>query len=340
MLSVVEKGGLYLPDCGLWMDPRRAKPFAVVSHAHADHTARHQSYLATAPTIDCMRVRMGDAVAERGVALGYGEIYQHGALRIQLFPAGHVLGSAMVRVEAPNGDSLLYTGDFKTRSGLAAERIEIPQADTLIMESTFGRPEFVFPPAETLQQQIRGFCVDALAAGKVPILLAYSLGKAQRLLHLLDPAIGPILTHAAVENTNAVLRAQGVPLPDTIRITPDLDRKAHPGALIVAPPAVLDRPWARRFGALSTGYASGWMQMRGVRRRRAADRGFVISDHADWPGLLGAIRETGAENLFLTHGYTEIFTRHLREQGYNAHILATEFGGEEADDTPDTGETA
>ena len=162
----------------------------------------------------------------------------------------------------------------------------------------------------------------------------------QRLLHLLDPAIGPILTHAAVENTNAVLRAQGLPLPDTLRITPDLDRKANPGALIVAPPAVLGSAWARRFGPLSTGFASGWMQMRGVRRRRAADRGFVISDHADWAGLLEAIKATGAETLYLTHGYTEIFTRYLRESGHDAHVLATEYGGEDADDTAETGDAA
>ncbi len=133
---------------------------------------------------------------------------------------------------------------------------------------------------------------------------------------------------------------RAVRLPGTIQITPDLDRKAHPGALIVAPPAVLGSPWARRFGALSTGFASGWMQMRGVRRRRAADRGFVISDHADWDGLLGAIEATGAERLFLTHGYTDIFTRYLREAGYDAHVLATEYGGEEGDDAADTGEAS
>ena len=168
-----------------------------------------------------------------------------------------------------------------------------------------------------------------VAEGRTAILGAYSLGKAQRLMRMLDAEIGPILTHGAVEGTNRVLRDQGLSLPDTVPVTPETKIKDHPGALVLAPPAALGSAWARRFGPASTGFASGWMRLRGVRRRRAADRGFVISDHADWPGLLQAITDTGAENIYVTHGYTDIFARWLNDQGWNANVLPTEFGGDE-----------
>ncbi len=160
------------------------------------------------------------------------------------------------------------------------------------------------------------------------MLGAYALGKAQRLLTLLEDQ-GPILTHGAVEATNTVLRAQGIALPETRQVTPETRGKDHPGALVLAPPSALGSTWARRFGARETGFASGWMALRGIRRRRAGDRGFVISDHADWPGLLRAIRETSAENIYVTHGYTEIFTRYLNESGWTANVVETEFGEDE-----------
>ena len=168
-------------------------------------------------------------------------------------------------------------------------------------------------------------------AGRVSLLGAYSLGKAQRLLAGVDASRGPILTHGAIENLNEVLRAQGLPLPPTIRVTPETDVRSHPGALVLAPPSALAAPWARRFGQTSTAFASGWMALRGIRRRRGADRGFVISDHADWPGLNAAIRATGATRVIATHGYTAPFRRWLEEQGYEAGILATEFTGESLD---------
>jgi putative mRNA 3-end processing factor len=167
------------------------------------------------------------------------------------------------------------------------------------------------------------------------LLGAYSLGKAQRVLSMLAPQ-GPILTHGAVEATNNVLRAQGYTLPETTLVTPDLDVKALKGALVIAPPSSLGTAWARRFGPASTGFASGWMRLRGIRRRRAMDRGFVVSDHADWPGLQWAIAQTGAENIYPTHGYTDIFARWLNTQGYNARPVPTEFGGDDDAEGQDT----
>ena len=168
------------------------------------------------------------------------------------------------------------------------------------------------------------------ALGRPSLLGAYALGKAQRLLSLLDPGIGPILTHGAIETTTQILRDQGLALPATIQVTADITAKTHPGAIIIAPPSALGSVWARRFPQASTGLASGWMALRGIRRRRSTDRGFVMSDHADWAGLNDAIRGTGAERIFVTHGYTAIFQKWLADQGYDAHIVSTDYAGDDA----------
>ncbi|MDX5381617.1 MAG: ligase-associated DNA damage response exonuclease [Rhodobacterales bacterium] len=336
VLTLTDRG-LYCAAGDFFVDPWRPVDRALITHAHADHARPgHRRYLCTDACMPVMRHRLGDITCE---TVRYGETRRIGDALVSFHPAGHVPGSAQIRVEVA-GEVWVVSGDYKTEPDGLCEAFAPVRCHTFISECTFGLPVFRWQPQAVVAEQINGWWAANAAEGRVSLLAAYSLGKAQRLLHLLDPAIGPILTHAAVENTNAVLRAQGLGLPDTIRITPDLDRKANPGALIVAPPAVLGSPWARRFGPLSTGFASGWMQMRGVRRRRAADRGFVISDHADWAGLLEAIKATGAETLYLTHGYTEIFTRYLRESGHDAHVLATEYGGEDADDTAATGDAA
>lgn len=336
VLTLTDRG-LYCAAGDFFVDPWRPVDRALITHAHADHARPgHRRYLCTDACMPVMRHRLGDIACE---TVRYGETRRIGDALVSFHPAGHVPGSAQIRVEV-GGEVWVVSGDYKTEPDGLCEAFAPVRCHTFISECTFGLPVFRWQPQAVVAEQINGWWAANAAEGRVSLLAAYSLGKAQRLLHLLDPAIGPILTHAAVENTNAVLRAQGLGLPDTIRITPDLDRKANPGALIVAPPAVLGSPWARRFGPLSTGFASGWMQMRGVRRRRAADRGFVISDHADWAGLLEAIKATGAETLYLTHGYTEIFTRYLRESGHDAHVLATEYGGEDADDTAATGDAA
>lgn len=315
MLTVVEKGGLYLPKCGVWMDPRRAKPFAVVTHAHGDHTARHASYLATAPTIDCMRVRMGDAVAHRGVPLAYGEVYQHGPVRIQLFPAGHVLGSAMVRVETASGESLLYTGDFKMRPGLAAEPIEIPQADTLIMESTFGRPEFVFPPTEVLHQQVRSFCADTIAAGEVPILLAYSLGKAQEVLKILEPCGFTLMAHKTIRALNPVYEKHGIAMPETR----PLDFLNLEGCVVVMPPTVRKQlPTGRHRIAM----ISGWGLQASSKYRYRTDVVLPLSDHADYNELLEFVDTVAPKKVYTVHGSTAELAAVLRRRGVDAWSLS------------------
>ena len=316
MLKVIDRGGLFLPSCGLWMDAHRPKPFAVVSHAHSDHTAPHQSFLATAPTIDFMRVRLGDAAASRGIVLPYREPYQHGPLKIELFPAGHILGSAMVHVTTESGESLLYTGDFKTRFGLAAEKIQVPQAETLVMESTFGRPDFMFPPTLAVQEAIRRYCLESFADGKIPILLAYSLGKAQEVLKILEEVKLPIMAHRAIRSLNPVYQKYGFCLP----VTRPLDFDNMEGHIVLMPPSVRKKLPAK-IPPHRTAMVSGWGIKESARYRYRTDRVFPLSDHADYSELLQFVKQVNPHTTYLMHGSTAALASDLRRQGREAWSL-------------------
>jgi putative mRNA 3-end processing factor len=317
--------GIYCPAGDFFIDPWKPVDRALITHGHADHARPgHARYLATHAAGPVMRHRLGEIALE---GIGFGERRRIGGAEVSFHPAGHVPGSAQIRVEVA-GEVWVVSGDYKTAPDRLCEAFEPVACHSFITESTFGLPVFNWPPEDQIAQEVNDWWAGNAANGRFSLLGAYSLGKAQRVLSLLDPSVGPILTHGAVENTNAVLRAQGLPLPDTIHVTPDLKAKDHSGALIVAPPGALGSTWARRFRPAATGFASGWMRLRGVRRRRAADRGFVISDHADWPALNAAIQATGAENIYVTHGYTDIFARWLTSQGYNAQVVPTEFTGD------------
>ncbi|MEM6758295.1 MAG: ligase-associated DNA damage response exonuclease [Pseudomonadota bacterium] len=320
--------GIYCPAGDFYIDPWRPVSRALITHGHADH-ARYGmgSYLATDEAAPVMRHRLGDITLD---TCRYGEVMQIGGATVSFHPAGHVPGSAQIRVEV-KGEVWVASGDYKVADDGLSTPFEPVQCHHFITESTFGLPVFHWRDQSEIAAEINGWWRMCRDAGKVPFLGCYALGKAQRLLSLLDPDIGPILCHTAIENTNDVLRGQGLNLPSTIRADGMLDPKAHPGAIVLCPPSAIGSAWARKFGAQETGFASGWMALRGIRRRRAGDRGFVISDHADWDGLLTAIRETKAENIYVTHGYTEIFSRYLNDQGLNAQVLQTEFGGEEED---------
>ena len=317
--------GIYCAAGDFYIDPWRPVPRALITHGHADHARYgHKSYLATHAAGPVMRFRLGDIQLD---GINYGEERQIGGARVSFHPAGHVPGSAQIRVEV-GGEVWVVSGDYKVEPDGLSEPFEPVRCHAFITECTFGLPVFAWMPQDQLARELNAWWASSVAAGRTPMLGAYSLGKAQRLMAMLDGAIGPILTHGAVENTNEVLRAQGIALPGTLRVTQDLNVKDHPTALVLAPPSALGSSWAKKFGQVSTGFASGWMRLRGVRRRRAADRGFVISDHADWAGLNTAIAATGAERVFVTHGYTSQFRRWLESQGYDARIVETEFEGE------------
>jgi putative mRNA 3-end processing factor len=315
--------GIYCAAGDFHIDPWLPVPRALITHGHADHSRIGMgSYVATETAAPVMRHRLGDVHID---TVKYGETTTHNGVKVSFHPAGHVPGSAQIRVEH-KGEVWVASGDYKTVDDGLSEPFEPVPCHAFITESTFGLPVFNWTPQDILAGQINDWWATNAANGVFSLLSCYALGKAQRLLRTVDPSIGPILTHGAIENTNRILRAQGITLPDTTLVTPDLDVKAHKGALILATPSALNSNWARRFKPASSAFASGWMAMRGVRRRRAADRGFIVSDHADWVGLNDAIKATGAERIFVTHGYTSVFSRWLCEQGYDAKIVQTEFG--------------
>ena len=320
--------GIYCPAGDFYIDPWKPVENALITHGHSDHSRwGMQRYLCTDIAAPVIKHRLGDITID---TIPYAESRQIGDAEVSFHPAGHVPGSAQIRVEVA-GQVWVASGDYKTTPDGLSTAFEPVKCHAFITESTFGLPVFNWTPQEVLAQQINDWWAANAAAGTFSLLGCYALGKAQRLLRTIDPSIGPILTHGAIENTNQVLRGQGIALPDTTLVTPDLDVKAKAGALVLATPSALNSTWARRFKPASTAFASGWMALRGVRRRRAADRGFVVSDHADWSGLNDAISQTGAERIFVTHGYTAVFSKWLNEQGYDAKIVDTKFDGESLD---------
>lgn len=321
--------GIYCPAGDFYIDPWRPVDRALITHGHADHARPgHARYLATGIAAPVMRHRLGDISIE---TVPYGAKLTLGMATVSFHPAGHVPGSAQIRVEV-GGEIWVVSGDYKLEDDGLSTPFEPVRCHAFVTESTFGLPVFRWRPQAQVGAEINAWWRSSLAEGRTPMLGAYALGKAQRLLSLLDTGIGPVLTHGAVENTNRVMRSQGITLPDTVPVTADTRIADHPGALVLATPSAFRSAWARKFGKLSTGFASGWMQLRGVRRRRAADRGFVISDHADWDGLNRAIKESQAEIIYVTHGYTDIFTRWLNTQDLEAHVVPTEFDGETLDE--------
>ncbi|AZL58054.1 ligase-associated DNA damage response exonuclease [Tabrizicola piscis] len=325
--------GIYCPAGDFYIDPWRPVPRALITHGHSDHARSGMgAYLATTHALPVIRRRLGPITAE---GIPYGETREVGGATVSFHPAGHVPGSAQIRVEV-GGEVWVVSGDYKTEPDGLAEAFAPVACDTFISECTFGLPVFRWDPQPKVMSGIADWWAANAAAGKTSILGAYSFGKAQRLMAGL-PRIGPILTHGAVEEMTEVLRQQGYPLPPTIRATADVTAKTHPGALVIAPPSALGSAWATRLGPAEEAFVSGWMAVRGIRRRRALGTGFVLSDHADWAGLNEAIRATGAERVFVTHGYTAPFRHWLETQGYDAGIVETQFTGDDADTEVVTG---
>lgn len=321
--------GIYCAAGDFHIDPWLPVPFALITHGHADHSRLGMgAYMATTSAAPIMRHRLGEIKMD---TVAYGDVTSINGVDVSFHPAGHVPGSAQIRV-AHKGDVWVASGDYKTVDDGLSEPFEPVRCNAFITESTFGLPVFNWTPQDILADQINDWWARNAADGVFSLLSCYALGKAQRLLRAVDPSIAPILTHAAIENTNRIMRGQCIALPDTTLVTPDLDLKAHKGALVLATPSALNSTWARRFKPASSAFASGWMALRGVRRRRAADRGFIMSDHADWNGLNDAIKQTGAERIFVTHGYTSVFSRWLSEQGYDAKVVQTQFDDDAGED--------
>jgi putative mRNA 3-end processing factor len=329
-LVVQRPEGLYCPPGDFYIDPWRPVARAVITQAHADHARTgHGHYLAAAPAQGVLRSRLGDIALQ---TLAYGEQVSHHGVKLSLHPAGHVLGSAQVRLEH-GGQVWVASGDYKVATDPTCSAFEPVRCDVFITESTFGLPIYRWRPDAETFGEINAWWAANAASGRASMLCCYSFGKAQRALAGVDAAIGPIVVHGAVDLLNRAYRAAGVALPETRLVTEVTDKADLKRCLVVCPPSAAASTWARRFGDAQTAFASGWMQVRGNRRRGGYDRGFVLSDHADWPGLMQAIAATGAQRVIVTHGSSAVMVRHLAEQGLQAGSFNTEYGddGVEAD---------
>lgn len=327
-LVVLRPEGLYCPAGDFHIDPWRPVPRAVITHGHGDHArAGMGAYHTTAAGLPILRWRLG----EQAYAVhDYGERFRLGAAEVSLHPAGHVLGSAQVRIVV-DGETWVVSGDYKRQPDPTCTPFEVQRCDTFITEATFGLPVYRWPDTGAVARDIVAWRDECAARGETAVLYCYALGKAQRLLAELAAVTDrPAFVHGAIANGVQVYRGAGIPMLDTIPVAEAPGRRDElAGELVLAPPSAAGSAWLRRFRHAQQGFASGWMRIRGNRRRRNYDRGFVVSDHADWPDLLRTVEETGATRVIATHGNTDALVRALNERGIRTGVFRTDYGGDD-----------
>jgi putative mRNA 3-end processing factor len=327
-LLMSNSNGFYCAPGDFYVDPWRPVPHALITHAHADHYVWGcGSYLVAREGEQVFRSRLSwDASIQ---TLPYGESTTINGVTVSFHPAGHILGSAQIRLEY-GSEVWVISGDYKTEPDTTCAPFEVVRCDHFITEATFGLPIYHWRPQSEVFGEINQWWRQNADEGRASILFCYALGKSQRVTTGVDPSIGPILAHGATERINRAYRASGIDLPKTIYASAASKDEIR-RALIIAPLSARGTSWTRRFGDHASGYASGWMRIRGARRRRAVDRGFVLSDHVDWGALLQTIAATGAERVGVTHGYTAVVSRWLQEHGVDAYAVETHYGGENDD---------
>ena len=327
MLIEPAAGGLYCAEGRFHIDPWEPVDRAVISHAHGDHLrAGSRAYLCADAGARIVAHRLGDP--SRVESAPYGQAVTINGVRVSFHPSGHILGAAQVRVEH-QGEVWVASGDYKRGPDPTCAPFEPIRCHTFITEATFALPLFTWDPPGVTVAEICAWWDEMRDAGRPAVIFGYALGKAPRILaELAQCTDRSVFVHGALVDLTAVYRASGIALPPIQRATETAKGKSFAGELIVAPLSARGSTWMRRFGDHSSAFASGWMRIRGARRRRGYDRGFALSDHADWPGLLQTIDETGAGRVFVTHGYTHQFARYLTERGLDARAWETRYEGE------------
>lgn len=325
-LLITTPKGLYCPAGDFYVDPHGYVGRAVISHGHSDHARRvAKKFLAHRDSEAILRARLGSDISLQ--TADYGETVTINSVKVTLFPAGHLLGSSQIRIEH-GGRVTVFTGDFGTTPNPTCKPFEPVKCDTFITESTFGLPIYDWDDPSTVHETINSWWKRNRDRGMTSLLHAYSLGKAQRIIAALDTTTGPVYVHGSVDQINKCYISAGVELPRTKYLEKGTERLDEEGAIVIAPQSATAGAWLNRLGKFTTGFASGWMMVRGRRRMGNIGAGFVLSDHADWKGLLKAVEDTGAEKILATHGFSEQFTRYLRGKGYDAEPLETAFPGD------------
>jgi putative mRNA 3-end processing factor len=325
LLQFTDKG-IYCEKADVYVDPWKPVDKALISHGHSDHAFfGHRKYLCTKDAMPIIKHRLN--LNDNIQTLEYGDHIVINGVKFSFHPAGHIAGSAQIRVEHA-GEVWVFSGDYKLQHDGISTPFELVPCNTFITESTFGLPVYKWKPQAEIFDDINEWWRKNQSDRKTSVIAGYTLGKSQRILKNVDPGIGKIFVHGAVDAVNRLMSEQGIQLPSTFRVTNDTKKEELSGSLVVCPPSAVGSPWMRRFLPYSLGVASGWMKLRGTRRRRGADRGFALSDHADWNDLNKVVKETGAERVYVTHGYAEIFAQWLNQNGIQAHEVRTRFEGE------------
>ncbi len=328
-LLIYTKKGIYCEIADVYIDPWKKVSKAFITHGHSDHARPGSSqYICVNESKNIIKYRLK---TQNVSSIAYGEeIYVNG-VKFSFHPAGHIIGSAQIRVEYKD-EIWVVSGDYKTENDQFSGNFESIPCHTFITESTFGLPIFNWKPQDKVLSEINNWWSTNKSNDKISCLTAYSLGKAQRLISGLDSSIGKIFTHSTIENTNKVIRDSGIFLQKTELLTPETTKKALKGSILLASSSLIDSEWQKKYGETEIATASGWMNVKKTSRWGGVDTGFVLSDHADWSGLLEAIKATKAEKIYVTHGYSDSFSRYLRSIGYDAEILETEYSGENIED--------
>ena len=336
LISFTDRG-LYCKQGNFYIDPWKPVEFAVITHGHSDHARfGHKNYLCHSLSKPILQLRLGNNQYQ---TLDWGETIFINGVQLSLHPAGHIIGSSQVRVEYKD-EVWVFTGDYKTEDDGISGAFEPVKCQHFITESTFGLPIYKWKPQEQIYSDIRHWISQNREEGKASVLLAYSLGKAQRVMDAVKEITNTVYVHGAIYNMQTVLDEMGYGKLTVKRVTAETSKQELKNAIVIAPPGADGTSWMKRLTPYRTGVCSGWMQVRGNARRRNADKGFALSDHCDWEGLLSSVKATGAEKVYATHGFQSAFSRYLNEIGIEAAEVKTEYGEEEEEkiiENPSTG---
>lgn len=333
LLSFTEKG-IFCNKAGFYIDPWHKVDKAIITHAHADHSRwGMKNYLAHIHSVPIMKHRLGQNISIQG--LDYGKEININGVKVSLHPAGHIIGSSQIKVEY-KGEVWVVSGDYKLSKDNISQPFESIKCTHFVSESTFGLPIFKWRNQDKVFEEINHWWQKNAQNGISSILLGYSLGKAQRIIANVDASIGKIFVHGSIAQINEAYGNSGIGIKETFTVNANTSKEELKKGLIVAPPSVMNNSWLHKFEPYEIGVCSGWMTMRGTRRRQNIERGFVISDHADWDELNQAIASSEAEKIYVTHGYTDSYVKFLREQGLDAEIVKTQFVGENINNESET----